>query len=99
MARLCFLDAVERNPRMLCGCHSVAFMSSCIVAPLVRAISSSTLAPLLPERGPESFLALGSRLGLASFLGLEPLAGFRPLGAPFLGVACFFDRVLAGASC
>src|SRR5215468_11342817 len=90
--RPCFLAAVERNPRTLCACQSVAFMISARVAPLGRPINSRIFAPLLPPRGELASLtgfaplltALGSCLG-AGFL--EPLAVPWPLDEPLFGLA------------
>src|SRR5215471_7481668 len=100
-----FFPAVERNPRTLCACQSVAFMISASVAPTGRPISSRIFAPLLSARG-----ALGSfapvRLtvffaALAGFFasaGLAPLAAFLALGASFLGLAPFFEAAFIGAT-
>src|SRR5262249_60891021 len=81
--RSCFFPAVERNPRTLCACQSVAFMMSARVAPLGRLISSRIFAPLLSARGAFS--------GVAAFFagffaaGLAALAPFFAFGALFLG--------------
>src|ERR1700688_4165617 len=47
----CFLAAVERKPRTLWACQSVAFWISASVAPLARSISARIFAPLLSARG------------------------------------------------
>src|SRR5580704_3036247 len=86
----CFLAAVERKPRTLWACQSVAFMISASVAPLARSIIARIVAPLLSARGVPALAA--SRLAnflpaLASFLGTGlaflRLAAFWPSGAPF----------------
>src|SRR5580704_18781138 len=91
----CFLAAVERKPRTLWACQSVAFMISASVAPLARAIMSRIFAPLLSARGAVAFL-LSFAPALAAFLGvaalalapcLAPLAVFLALGAPFFWLA------------
>src|ERR1035438_7921820 len=96
----CFFEAMLTNPRTVCFCHLVAFMISARVAPLARAIISSTFAPLLSGRGPVA-LARGALAVLASFLGLVglalPLATFWPVGAPFFWVAAFFEESVSGA--
>src|SRR5215467_14372628 len=81
-----FLLAVERNPRTLCACQSVAFIISARVAPLGRPINSRIFAPLLSARGAfASFTAgfAGLLATLAGFAALAPLAGFLALGAAF----------------
>jgi hypothetical protein len=95
ISRPCFLAAVERNPRTLCACQSVAFMISASVAPLGRPISSRILAPLLSVRGVSVLAAF-----FAAFLaaGLAALALFLALSAPFLGLAPFFEAALVGAT-
>src|SRR5215468_5648160 len=100
--RPCFLAAVERNPRTLCACQSVAFMISARVAPLGRPISSRIFAPLLSARGA---LASFSAAGLPTFFTVLPdflpadlaaLACFLDLAASFFGFAPFFEPTLAG---
>ena len=100
----CFLAAVERKPRTLWACQSVAFMISAKLAPLGRPIRARIFAPLLSGRGVLASLA-GAGLAaflpvLASFLGaglvLPPLVAFWPLGAPFFWVAPFFEEVVCG---
>src|SRR5215831_9079432 len=54
-----FFPAVERNPRTLWACQSVAFMISPRVAPFGRPISSRIFAPLLLARGALASLAQG----------------------------------------
>src|ERR1044071_9937221 len=67
--RPCFLAAVERKPRTLWACQSVAFMISARVAPLGRPISSRIFAPLLSARGEASFgTFVAFLLALAFFL-------------------------------
>jgi hypothetical protein len=87
----CFLAAVDRKPRTLWACQSVAFWISASVAPFGRPISSRIFAPLLSARGLLASLA-GAALAaflpaLTSFFGaawaLPPSAVFWPLGAPF----------------
>src|ERR1700675_4643461 len=63
--RPCFLAAVERKPRTLWACQSVAFWISARLAPLGRPISSRIFAPLLSARGVPASLV---RAGLAAFL-------------------------------
>src|SRR5438552_11387664 len=63
----CFLAAVERNPRTLWACQSVAFWISARVAPFGRPISARIFAPLLSARG---VLASLVAAGLAAFLAL-----------------------------
>src|SRR5215472_13940641 len=86
----CFLAAVERKPRTLWACQSVAFIISAKVAPLGRPISSRIFAPLLSARGALAPLA-AFLPALASFFGaglaLLPVAAFWPLGAPFFWLA------------
>src|SRR6476469_3176620 len=102
----CFLAEVERKPRTLCACQSVAFWISASVAPLGRPIRARILAPLLSAR---CVLDSVARAGLAAFLpalasffgavlGLPPLAVFWPLGAPFFGLASFFEEAFSGAT-
>ena len=95
--------AVERNPRTLCACQSVAFLD---------------LGQARPFRPPDRFqypcaLALGGVLAslagagldflpaLASFFGKAALALrlalFLPLGAPFFWVAPFFGEAFSYA--
>ena len=92
---LCFLPAVEMNPRTLWACQSVAFMISARVAPLARPTISKIFAPLLSARG-----AAALRSGFAAFLpgldsfgvaafALPPLAVFSALCAPFFWLAPF----------
>src|SRR5215475_6030421 len=81
-----FFPAVERNPRTLCACHSVAFMISARVAPLGRAISSRIFAPLLSARGAlgslsaADFAAFFAGLAGVSVAGLADFALFLALG-------------------
>src|SRR5215472_3584919 len=104
--RPCFFAAVERKPRTLWACQSVAFMISARLAPLGRPISSRIFAPLLSARGALASLA---RVGLvaflpafASFFGtglvLLPLAALWPLGAPVFWLAPFFEEAVSGAT-
>src|SRR6266851_4755814 len=103
-----FLAAVEMKPRTLCACQSVAFMISARVAPLARPIMSMIFAPLLSARGALVFFA-GAGLAaffaaLAAFFGaaalvLAPLAAVWPLGAPFFGLAPFFEGANSRATC
>src|SRR6266849_6035738 len=81
MLSLCFLAAVERKPRTLWACQSVAFMISSRVAPLARPIRARIFAPLLSARGVLAFLV---RVGLLAFL-----PALCPLGAPFVWLAPF----------
>src|SRR5262249_5052717 len=95
--------AVERNPRTLCACQSVAFMISVRVAPLGRPIKSRIFAPLLPPRGELASLTGFARLltALASCLGacfLEPFMVPWPLDEPFFELASFFEAALSGAT-
>src|SRR5215472_16964888 len=104
--RPCFFAAVERKPRTLWACQSVAFMISARLAPLGRPISARIFAPLLSGRGALASLAAGLAaflLGLASFFGvaalvLAPLAVFWPLGASFFWLAPFFEEAVSGAT-
>src|SRR5438105_11430894 len=104
---LCFLAAVEMNPRTLWGCQSVAFMISARVAPFGRPIISRIFAPLLSARGAVALACAGLAaflLTLASFFGaaalaLPPLAFFWLLGALFFWVALFFEGAFSGATC
>src|ERR1700730_14902114 len=75
ISRPCFLAAVDRKPRTLWACQSVAFMISAWLAPLRRPISARIFAPLLSARGV-----------LASFAGAG-LAAFLPVLASFFGAA------------
>src|SRR5215472_16544677 len=102
--RPCFLATVERKPRTLWACQSVAFMISARVAPLARSISERIFAPLLSARVVVALAA--SRLAdflpaLASFFGFvfALLAVFWPLGTPFLWLPCFFEEAFSGATC
>jgi hypothetical protein len=97
---LCFLAAVEMNPRTLCACQSVAFMISARVAPLAHPIMSRIFAPLLSARG-----AAALRSGLwaflpavAPFLGAAALALFLALGAPFFRLVPLFEDAFSGAT-
>src|SRR5262249_11855597 len=101
--RPCFLAAVERNPRTLWACQSVAFMISARLAPFGRPISSRIFAPLLSARGVLALpVGLAFLPGLGSFfaqgLALPPLRAFLPLGAPFFWLAPFFEEALSGAT-
>ena len=99
--RPCFLAAVERKPRIECFCQSVAFTISARVAPLGRPISSRIFAPLLSARGVLASLASAGLAFLpawASFFRLVALAPFLPLGAPFFGLAPFFEEAFSGAT-
>src|SRR5215471_18770209 len=92
-----FFPAVERNPRTLCACQSVALMISARVAPLGRPISSRILAPLPSARG---VFSAAFFVPLADFLaaGLAALAPFLALAASCLGLAPFFEAALVGAT-
>src|SRR5690349_11467415 len=79
----------DRNPRTLCACQPVAFISSASVAPLGRFSRSSTSAVLLPLRASVD-LAFFAPLG-AFFAGLA----FLP-DLPFFG-ATWRARALAPA--
>src|SRR5205807_9797761 len=76
------------------------------LAPLGRPISSRIFAPLLSARGVLASLVAAGLVAflpaLASFLGaglaLPRLAAFWALGAPFFGVAPFFEEVVSGAT-
>ena len=95
------------KPRTLCGCQPVAFMISANVAPPGRFSRSRILAVLLPSRTPSAFgfVALGPLAAFfaglvflgAAALSLPPLALFLALGAPFFGLAAFFEAALSGA--
>jgi hypothetical protein len=91
--RPCFLAAVERKPRTLCACQSVAFMISASVAPLARPIISRIFAPLLSARGVLASLALAGLAALFPALApfgeavALPFPAFWPLGAPFFWLA------------
>src|SRR5215467_13859665 len=78
-----FFPAVERKPRTLCACHSVAFIISARVAPLGRPIRSRILAPLLSARGAFS--------AFAAFF-----ASFLASGLVALGPGPFFEAALVG---
>src|SRR5215467_15508961 len=98
-----FFPAVERNPRTLCACHSVAFMISARVAPLGRPISSRIFAPLLSARGAlgslsaADFAAFFAGLAGVSVAGLADFALFLALGAFFFVLAPFFKALLVDA--
>src|SRR5438034_4844597 len=77
------------NPRMLCGCHSVALINSCRVAPPGRLSSSITWAVLLPCRA-AGFSACRALPGFSVFLAL--------LGAFLAGLAFLPDLALVGAT-
>src|SRR5262245_55590249 len=95
---------MERKPRTLWACQSVAFIISPRVAPLGRPIRARIFAPLLSARGVLAFFAAGLAdfLPTASFFGaflaLGPFAVFWPLGAPFFAVACLFEAAVSGAT-
>src|SRR5262249_9325852 len=91
-----FFPAVERNPRTLCACQSVAFMISARVAPLARPIKSRILAPLLSARG--VFSALAAFFAAFLVAGLAALALFLALGALFFGLAPFFETASVGVT-
>src|SRR5450631_716277 len=101
----CFLAAVERKPRTLCACQSVAFMISASVAPLARPIISRIFAPLLSARGVLASLALAGLAALFPALApfgeavALPFPAFWPLGAPFFWLAPFFEEAFFGATC
>src|SRR5258708_7818202 len=75
------------KPRTLCGCHSVAAISSCRLAPPGRFSSSRIWAVLLPWRA-AGFSASAALPGLSAFLAL--------LGAFFAALAFLLDLALAG---
>src|SRR5215471_20668504 len=96
---LCFLPAVEMNPRTLCACQFVTFMISPRVAPLARPINSRIFAPLLLARGAAALRSdLALDLLVTSFFGAATLAFFLVLGASFLWPAPFFEEALSGAT-
>lgn len=70
------------KPLVLWACHSVTLISSASVAPLARAISSSTFAPLLSARGVAVSLvraAFGAFLAaVAVFFGAAPTLSNAP---------------------
>src|SRR5579871_169743 len=95
----CFLAAVERKPRTLWACQSVAFMISASVAPFARPIISRIFAPLLSARGVLAFFAVVGLLAfLAAFFGAAALADFLALGASFFWLAPFFEEAFSGAT-
>src|ERR1700680_3960019 len=99
MLILCFLAAVEMNPRTLCACHWVACTISARVAPLARPISARICSVLLPLRvladsfGDFFAPAFSAFLGLLVFCGdalVWVLAFLVPLLAGFFELAVFF---------
>src|SRR5688572_9955956 len=114
MVMFCFLPTVEMNPRMLWACQPVASISSARLAPFARRINSRIFAPLLSPRGVLAslralfgpaffgfalfFVGFPSRAGFVCFLGLAALAAFLPLGAPFFGLAPFFEVAFSGVT-
>jgi hypothetical protein len=64
-----FFAAVERKPRTLCACQSVAVLISASVEAFGRPISSRIFEPLLSARG---VLASLVRAGLAASLPVLP---------------------------
>src|ERR1041385_8417667 len=105
MLRPRFFPAVDRNPRTLCACQSVAFMISARVATLGHPISSRIFAPLLSARGVLTSVSVASfaifLVPLAGFFAegtLAALAGFLALGVLFFGLAPFFEAALVGAT-
>src|SRR5215510_15317792 len=95
-----FFPAVDRKPRTLCACQSVAFMISARVAPLGRPISSRIFAPLLSARGAlasfsaADFPAFFAGLAGVFVAGLADFALFLAVGAFFLVLAPFFEAPL-----
>ena len=84
------------NPRTECGCQSVAFMISGMVAPPFRRGRSRTTAFLENSRGTAAvaaFLVL-----VFAVAGLAAFAAFLALGAPFLAVAFLVALVAFGAT-
>ena len=100
-----FPTVPDRNPRTLCGCQPVAFISSLAVAPPGRFSRSSTLAALLPSRAPAAFLApLGAFLAGLDFLPRLSLLGrhvARTFGTAGLlgGFRSLGDGVQSGFQC
>jgi hypothetical protein len=89
-----FLPTVpERNPRTLCGCQPVAFISSLDVTPPGRFSSSRIVSVLLPSRGPFSLAAFTGRAAFGF-----GVASRAALGAFLAGLAFFADLALAGAT-
>src|SRR5580700_9710568 len=101
------------NPRTVCRCQPILSMISASVAPFFRWSMATTWAVLLPSRGAVALACAGlaALLALAFFgatlasvfgaaaLALPPLAFFWPLGAPFFGLAVFFEGAFSGATC
>ena len=101
------------NPRTVHDFHPCFSAISANVAPFFRWSMAITWAFLLPSRGPALSSVLAAFLGLGAFLaavvflavavavalGLLPLALFWPLGAPFFGLAPFFEEAFSGATC
>src|SRR5215471_20452274 len=84
-ARPIFLLMVpDRKPRMECGCHPVAFISSLAVAPPGRFSKSRTIAVLLFFR--------------AHLAGFSPLAFFAPLSTFLAALAFVPDFPFLGAT-
>src|SRR5438045_1759068 len=85
-----FLPSVPlMNPRTLWGCHSVAAINSCRVAPPGRFSSSRIWAVLVPWRA-AGFSATTAFADCLAFL--------APLGAFLAGVAFLPDLALVGAT-
>src|SRR5215472_6613372 len=87
---------------MLWACQSVAFWISARVAPLGRPISSRIWWLLLSARGAPVLVWAGFfpalAAGLRAALVWPPLAAFWPLGAPFFGLAPFFEEAFSSAT-
>src|SRR5580704_5130108 len=99
------------KPRTVCFCQPILSMISASVAPFFRWSIATTWAVLLPSRAPSAlgFVAFGALaaflasvlflgLAVAPALGLRPLALFWLLGAPFFGLAVFFEEAFSGAT-
>ena len=105
---LCFLPAVETNPRTLRACQSAAFMSRRGWRPWPARSSPGSSRPCSrraacgpPSLGrvwrpfsPPRLFSSARRLWLC-----QPLAAFWPLGAPFFLLAPFFEEAFFGATC
>src|SRR5579871_6060208 len=97
-----FFIAPATNPRQVCFCHFIVFISSEIVTPPFRCIRAMACAILLPSRGePASrffaaVLALGAFLAAGTFLVALAFAGasFADCAPPlaFLSGLGFFSR-------
>src|ERR1039458_4621135 len=99
-----FFIAPAINPLTVCLCQSIFSIISTSVAPFFRCSMATTRAVLLPSRGPSAFglaaFLAGAIFGLAAAaLGFPPLARFWLVGAPFLGLAPFFEEPFSGATC